>query len=62
MNTIYQNKNTTAPHTLSNSESLTKLIALIINHFYSHCSGDWQIALTKQNFSDNLIKKITIFA
>ena len=62
MNTIRQNKNTTAPHTLSNSESLTKLIALIINHLYSHCRSDWQIALTKQNFSDNLIKKITIFA
>ena len=26
----------------------------IINHFYSHCRGDWQIALTKQNFSDKL--------
>ena len=43
-----------APHTLSNFQSLTKLIALIINHFYSHCRGDWQIALTKQNFLDNL--------
>ena len=40
-----------APRTLSNFQSLTKLIALIINHFYSHCRGDWQIALTKQNFS-----------
>ena len=26
----------------------------IINLFYSHCRGDWQIALTKQNFSDCL--------
>ena len=26
----------------------------IINLFYSHCRGDWQIALTKQNFSDRL--------
>ena len=43
----------TAPHTLSNFQSLTKLIALIINYFYSHCRGDWQIALTKQNFSDS---------
>ena len=42
------------PHTLSNFQSLTKLIALIINHFYSYCRGDWQIALTKQNFSDTL--------
>ena len=42
------------PHTLANFQSLTKLIALIINHFYSYCRGDWQIALTKQNFSDNL--------
>ncbi|WP_314203508.1 hypothetical protein [Capnocytophaga bilenii] len=33
---------------------MTKLITLIINHFYSHCRGDWQIALTKQNFSDTL--------
>ena len=48
------NRNVTrAPHTLSNSESLTKLITLIINRFYSHCRGDWQIALTKQNFSDS---------
>ena len=43
-----------APHTLANFQSLPKLIALIINRFYSHCRGDWQIALTKQNFSDNL--------
>ena len=43
-----------APHSLSNFENLTKLIALIINHFYSHCRGDWQIAFTKQNFSDSL--------
>ena len=42
------------PHTLANFQSLPKLIALIINHFYSYCRGDWQIALTKQNFSDNL--------
>ena len=42
------------PHTLANFQSLTKLIALIINHFYSYCRGDWQIALTKQNFSDSL--------
>ena len=48
------NRNVTrAPHTLSNSESLTKLITLIINRFYSHCRGDWQIALTEQNFSDS---------
>ena len=57
----------TAPHTLSNFQSLTKLITLIINHFYSHCRGDWQIALTKQNFSDSLffgciIKKSCNFA
>ncbi|EKY06781.1 hypothetical protein HMPREF9075_02244 [Capnocytophaga sp. oral taxon 332 str. F0381] len=32
-----------APHTL------------IITRFYSHCRGDWQIALTKQNFSDTLV-------
>ncbi|EKY09442.1 hypothetical protein HMPREF9075_01381 [Capnocytophaga sp. oral taxon 332 str. F0381] len=44
-----------APHTLANFQSLPKLITLIINHFYSHCRGDWQIALTKQNFSDTLI-------
>ena len=25
---------------------------LIINHFYSRCRGDLQIALTKQNFLD----------
>ena len=52
------------PHTLANSESLPKLIALIINaphtlaNFQSlpkliiikpHYRGDWQIALTKQN-------------
>ena len=43
-----------APHTLSNFQSLTKLITLIINRFYSHCRGDWQIALTKPNFSDRL--------
>ena len=43
-----------APHTLANFQSLPKLIALIINHFYSCCRGDWQIALTKQNFSDSL--------
>ena len=48
------NRNVTrAPHTLSNFQSLTKLITLIINRFYSHCRGDWQIALTKQNFSDS---------
>ena len=47
-------KSMIAPHTLSNFQSLTKLIALIINHFYSHCRGDWQIAFTKQNFSDSL--------
>ena len=44
-----------APHTLSNFQSLKKLIILIINHFYSHCRSDWQIALTKQNFSDTLL-------
>ena len=44
-----------APHTLANFQSLPKLITLIINHFYSHCRGDWQIALTKQNFSDTLL-------
>ena len=49
------------PHTLSNSESLTKLIHLIINHFYSHCRSDWQIVLTKQNFSDSLCKGIISF-
>ena len=38
-----------APRTLANFQSLPKLIALIINHFFSHCTGDWQIALTKQN-------------
>ena len=48
------NRNVTrTPHTLSNSESLTKLITLIINRFYSHCRGDLPIALTKQNFSDS---------
>ena len=26
---------------------------MIINRFYSHCRGDWQIALTKPNFSDS---------
>ena len=62
MSIIHQNKNTTAPHTLSNFHSLTNFISVILNKFYSHCSGDWQIALTKQNFSGNLIKKITIFA
>ncbi|WP_262897129.1 hypothetical protein [Capnocytophaga bilenii] len=51
-NTAYYNV-TRAPHTLSNFQSLTKLITLIINRFYSHCRGDWQIALTKQNFSDS---------
>ena len=58
MNTIHQNKNTTAPHTLSNFQSLTKLIALIINHFYSHCSGDWQIALTKYNPQNEMYQKL----
>ena len=47
-------KSMIAPHTLSNFQSSTKLIALIINYFYLHCSGDWQIAFTKQNFSDSL--------
>ena len=47
-------KSTITPHTLANFQSLPKLITLIINHFYSHCRGDWQIALTKQNFSDRL--------
>ena len=46
------------PYTLANFQSLPKLITLIINHFYSHCRGDWQIALTKQNFSDTLQFKI----
>ena len=50
-----------APHTLSNFQSLTKLIPLIINHFYSHCRSDWQIVLTKQNFSDSLCKGIISF-
>ena len=50
-----------APHTLSNFQSLTKLIHLIINHFYSHCRSDWQIVLTKQNFSDSLCKGIISF-
>ena len=50
-----------APHTLSNFQSLTKLIRLIINHFYSHCRSDWQIVLTKQNFSDSLCKGIISF-
>ena len=49
-------KSMIAPHTLANFQSLPKLITLIINHFYSHCRGDWQIALTKQNFSDTLIQ------
>ena len=39
-----------APHTLANFQSLPKLITLIINHFYSHCRGDWQIALTNKTF------------
>ena len=47
-------KSMITPHTLSKFQSLTKLIALIINYFYSHCRGDWQIAFTKQNFSDSL--------
>ncbi|EKY12373.1 hypothetical protein HMPREF9075_00313 [Capnocytophaga sp. oral taxon 332 str. F0381] len=38
------------PHTLANFQSLTKLIALIINHFYLYCRGDWQIALTNKTF------------
>ena len=53
-----------APHTLANFQSLTKLIALIINAPHTlanseslpkliiikpHYRGDWQIALTKQN-------------
>ena len=46
------------PHTLSNFQSLTKLITLIINQFYLHRRGDWQIALTKQNFIGNLFKII----
>ena len=46
-----------APHTLTNFQSLSKFIKLIINHFYSYCTGDWQIALTKQNFSDSLYNK-----
>ena len=50
-----------APHTLSNFQSLTKLIPLIINHFYSHCRSDWQIVLTKQNFSYSLCKGIISF-
>jgi len=50
-----------APHTLSNFQSLTKLIPLIINHFYSHCRGDWQIALTKQNFLDSFCNGIISF-
>ena len=33
---------------------------IIINHFYSHCRGDWQIALTKQNFSDTPNSKFKI--
>ena len=49
-----------APHTLANFQSLPKLIALIINHFYSCCRGDWQIALTKQNFSDSLSYNINL--
>ena len=48
-------KSTITPHTLANFQSLPKLITLIINRFYSHCRGDWQIALTKQNFSDRLL-------
>ena len=57
----------TAPHTLSNFQSLTKLITLIINHSYAHCRGYCQIALTKLNFSDRLffgciIKKSCNFA
>ena len=48
-----------APHTLANFQSLTKLITLIINRFYSHCRGDWQIALTKPNFSDTLLQNKT---
>ena len=44
-----------ALHTLANFQSLPKLIILIINYFYSHYRSDWQIALTKQNFSDTLI-------
>jgi len=39
---------------LANFQSLTKLITLIINRFYSHCRGDLPIALTKPNFSDRL--------
>ena len=39
-------KSTITPHTLANFQSLPKLITLIINYFYSHCRGDWQIALT----------------
>ena len=47
-------KSKITPHTLANFQSLPKLITLIINYFYSHCRGDWQIALTKPNFSDRL--------
>ena len=54
-------KSTITPHTLSNFQSLTKLIHLIINYFYSHCRSDWQIVLTKQNFSDSLCKGIISF-
>ena len=46
-------KSTITPHTLSNFQSLTKLITLIINNFWFHCRGEWQFALTKQNFSNS---------
>jgi|GEM_PF-4362834 len=36
-------KSKITPHTLANFQSLPKLITLIINYFYSHCRGDWQI-------------------
>ncbi|EKY09144.1 hypothetical protein HMPREF9075_01522 [Capnocytophaga sp. oral taxon 332 str. F0381] len=45
---------------MANFQSLPKLITLIINRFYSHCRGDWQIAFTKQNFSDTLLIALII--
>ena len=50
-------KSMIAPHTLTNFESLSKFIELIINYFYLYCRSKFLFALTKQNFSDSLYNK-----
>ncbi|EKY10983.1 hypothetical protein HMPREF9075_00872 [Capnocytophaga sp. oral taxon 332 str. F0381] len=46
---------------MANFQSLPKLITLIINRFYSHCRGDWQIAFTKQNFFGQSLNFLLLF-